>query len=315
GGWGGGGAGGVEGEGEEGLVGGWELDPRRGGDDPEAIAERVRGAVAEECEAAVEEVLLVAPGAVPKTSSGKVQRHACRAAYLAASWEPLARSTALDATADPIPEPEESAEDERARLAGLPSAEREAALLAALRREAARAARAPVSRIAEGASLAAAGIDSLGAVEIQGRLEERLGLAIPLADLLGAGSLAEIAREQAPRWEGAEGAAGPHGDDALEVGVETGAEQPLSARQRALWFLHRLAPESAAYHLAAALRLQAPFDAAALARTFAALALRHPALRTTFGATDGEPWQRVHPRLDGGWSETSAAGWTDGELT
>ena len=72
---------------------------------------------------------------------------------------------------------------------------------------------------------------------------------------------------------------------------------PLSFGQEALWFLSVLAPESRAYHLCGAARLIDPPDeatGAAVARAFAALAERHPALRTTFGAgADGAPEQRV----------------------
>ena len=69
----------------------------------------------------------------------------------------------------------------------------------------------------------------------------------------------------------------------------------LSPGERALWFLHRLAPGSAAYNLAGAIRI-AGFDAAALRRAVLRLVERHPALRTTF-PTDrfegGEPFRRV----------------------
>ena len=41
----------------------------------------IRRAVAEQHQAAVFDVVLVAKGAIPKTSSGKVERHACRRAY------------------------------------------------------------------------------------------------------------------------------------------------------------------------------------------------------------------------------------------
>src|SRR4051812_6238089 len=84
------------------------------------------------------------------------------------------------------------------------------------------------------------------------------------------------------------------------------SDHPLSAGQKALWFLGRLAPESAAYNLAIALRIplrvRSPLDTEALARSLAALSDRHPALRTTFPVVDGEPRQRVHPRLDPGFT-------------
>jgi acyl-CoA synthetase (AMP-forming)/AMP-acid ligase II len=43
----------------------------------------IRGAVARRHDASVSEVLLLKPGGIPTTSSGKIQRHACRAGYLA----------------------------------------------------------------------------------------------------------------------------------------------------------------------------------------------------------------------------------------
>ncbi|HZF08718.1 MAG TPA: fatty acyl-AMP ligase [Thermoanaerobaculia bacterium] len=73
----------VEREGEERLILVMEVDR---GTDPaefEKIAEAVRVAVARDHEARVEDLVLLAPGSIPKTSSGKIQRHACRAAFLA----------------------------------------------------------------------------------------------------------------------------------------------------------------------------------------------------------------------------------------
>src|SRR3954469_20898749 len=63
--------------------------------------------------------------------------------------------------------------------------------------------------------------------------------------------------------------------------------------QRSLWFLQHLAPQGAAYNIAAAARVRTPIEAGALERAFQALVDRHAALRTTFPAVDGEPAQRV----------------------
>ncbi|HEX7186104.1 MAG TPA: amino acid adenylation domain-containing protein [Thermoanaerobaculia bacterium] len=66
----------------------------------------------------------------------------------------------------------------------------------------------------------------------------------------------------------------------------------LSHSERALWFLHRLAPESGAWNLAGAIRIE-NLDADALRRTLRCLAVRHPALRTVFPEGQGEPFRRV----------------------
>ncbi len=51
------------------------------------IAKSVRQAVTEQHDLHPYEIVLLEPQNIPKTSSGKIQRYACRAAYLAGSWE------------------------------------------------------------------------------------------------------------------------------------------------------------------------------------------------------------------------------------
>jgi amino acid adenylation domain-containing protein len=70
---------------------------------------------------------------------------------------------------------------------------------------------------------------------------------------------------------------------------------PLSFAQRRLWFVDRMEPESAAYHMAGALDLSGPLDLAALARALAAVAVRHEVLRTVFRHQAGEPVQVAAP--------------------
>jgi len=74
----------------------------------------------------------------------------------------------------------------------------------------------------------------------------------------------------------------------------TQKEAPLSYGQRALWFLHELAPESAAYNIAAAARIHSHLDVGALEQSLQKLVERHPALRTTFPVESETPVQRVN---------------------
>src|SRR6185369_14726681 len=67
--------------GEERLVVLHEVDRHHDGDLNEVIG-AIRQAVAEEFELQVHAVALLKPGSLPKTSSGKIQRHACRAGFL-----------------------------------------------------------------------------------------------------------------------------------------------------------------------------------------------------------------------------------------
>ncbi|MGW6980814.1 condensation domain-containing protein [Streptomyces sp. NPDC054932] len=74
-------------------------------------------------------------------------------------------------------------------------------------------------------------------------------------------------------------------------------ELPLSAGQEAMWFLHRLAPDSDAYNVLVAVRVRTALDESALRRAVAALARRHEPLHCVFAERGG----RAHgvPRPDG----------------
>lgn len=67
----------------------------------------------------------------------------------------------------------------------------------------------------------------------------------------------------------------------------------LSYSQKSLWSLHRLNPDSAAYNVMFAARLDDGLDLPALARCFDYLVARHPILRTRYEMGPQEPQQRV----------------------
>jgi NRPS condensation-like uncharacterized protein len=106
------------------------------------------------------------------------------------------------------------------------------------------------------------------------------------------------------------------------AGVGRDRPLPLSYGQQRLWFLAQLEPDSSAYHIADAVRLQGRLDADALQRSIAKLVERHESLRTTFGSADGKAVQVVHDSLPvavqwqdlsapGGDSEALAAAWVE----
>ncbi len=87
--------------GEERLLVVAEVNHRRLAADPGPLLAAIRTAVATEHDLPVHRIALVRRGAVPKTSSGKLQRAKCRAAVLDGSLEPVAGWTA----GDPEPTP------------------------------------------------------------------------------------------------------------------------------------------------------------------------------------------------------------------
>ncbi|MGU0690312.1 non-ribosomal peptide synthase/polyketide synthase [Pseudomonas aeruginosa] len=74
----------------------------------------------------------------------------------------------------------------------------------------------------------------------------------------------------------------------IPAGVSTAERDRLSYAQQRMWFLWHLEPQSGAYNLPSAVRLNGPLDRQALERAFASLVQRHETLRTVFprGADD-----------------------------
>src|SRR6185369_8297650 len=69
-----------------------EVDRRLAESDADDIIEAIRGAVAQEHEVFLYDVVLLRAGSIPKTSSGKIQRHACQKAYIAGTLNAIAQS-------------------------------------------------------------------------------------------------------------------------------------------------------------------------------------------------------------------------------
>ena len=90
---------------------------------------------------------------------------------------------------------------------------------------------------------------------------------------------------------------------------------PLSHAQRALWYIHLQAPQSAAYIGAFTARIHSFVDVTALRDTFQALVNRHATLRTTFTVEQGEAVQVVHEQQVVDFAQIDAAAWGEDELS
>ncbi|HEV3456051.1 MAG TPA: amino acid adenylation domain-containing protein, partial [Thermoanaerobaculia bacterium] len=161
------------------------------------------------------------------------------------------------------------------------------------------------------------GLDSLSMMELQAAVEDELGVVVPVSELLDGLTLRELsgrlagaaARELSERSPPAGEASGKLASAA------TPPEAPaLSPGQRALWVMHRLAPESSAYTLAAAVRVIAGPGAEWLRRALQVLLDRHASLRTTFDRGLDGPVPRVEERAALAWRLLDASGWDRAEL-
>ncbi|MFP5260275.1 MAG: condensation domain-containing protein, partial [Blastocatellia bacterium] len=283
--------------GEERLVVVQEVDVRKQ-PDVNAALDAVRQVVAEEHELQVHAISLIPPGTIPKTSSGKIQRHATREAFLKGRLNVLAEWRGAQPS---------QAEIEAPLFSGKPESVEEVQEWLASQV----ASKLGVGRSAIDASqpVAQYGIDSLIDIELIHSIQSNLGVSLPVLTFLQSASISEIASVIVDRLKTPSAAGEP-----LVAAKEPQRESPLSYGQQALWFLHQFAPNSSAYNIARAVRVPREVNVAALRRAFQALVDRHPSLRTTFKASDEMPVQLVHDRLEVSFNQEDASAWGDEAL-
>ncbi|PMQ04701.1 Tyrocidine synthase 3 [Dyella sp. AD56] len=127
---------------------------------------------------------------------------------------------------------------------------------------------------------------SLLALQLIARVQRDFGVELPLHALL---SMPTIAGMTQVVWDAVQGR--QSSDLAL---ADRTQPLPLSWSQQRLWFLDRLdASASAAYHIAAGVRLRGQLEEAVLQRTLDRIVERHEALRTRFEETPAGPVQVV----------------------
>jgi 8-amino-7-oxononanoate synthase len=177
---------GVEQAGAEALVLALEVSRHHDRAEDDALFHAVRTALAEAAGVVPGEIVLLKQGTIPRTSSGKIQRRACRAAYLSDALDVVARWT--DATNGGTPA------DEHVREFLVSWVQRELHLDAA--------------HLGPDTPLVDLGIDSLAAARLTVAHESRLGTRLDPAELwkeptLGAlvARLGSIAPDRA-RWNG-----------------------------------------------------------------------------------------------------------------
>ncbi|MFE9675365.1 condensation domain-containing protein [Streptomyces sp. NPDC006259] len=236
---------------------------------PEATAS-VRAAVMEACDLAVHAVVLLKPGAIPKTTSGKVQRSLARKRYASGAFEPLGGDAAAEPAAE-LPGPGEVAE--------LASADRAALVARVLRLRIAQTLGTSPDEVGTTLPLPSLGIDSLAAVLLANGVRGDLGVELSLGRMLGGADIDTLAAE-ATLVPGADSGDGEEREerpaDAMSVG------------QRAIWHLQQQDPEASAYNIPVALRLSGGVDAGALERALGQVVSRHEMLRTRYRVLGGE---------------------------
>jgi amino acid adenylation domain-containing protein/non-ribosomal peptide synthase protein (TIGR01720 family) len=270
-----------------------EVDPKRSGAFAR-ITEDIRRTVADEHEIQPHCILLVRQGAVPRTSSGKVQRHLCRQKFFEGSFKALAEWK--EASSESISEHEDVAPPELTVDS----------LKTWLRAKFAAKLKTDISGIDLHRPVHLLGLDSLMALEVSHSVERALGVSLSQSSLLEGWSIADLAGHlvsQLNKDASSNSVAPVLSSDTIP------SQFPLSQGQQALWFLQQIAPGSRAYYIARALRIINEVDVGILESAFQRLVERHPSLRTIFPLVDGKPVQHVLEHAGLFWEYQDAYRW------
>ncbi|MCK1502136.1 non-ribosomal peptide synthetase [Bradyrhizobium sp. 188] len=266
-----------------------ETSIRREGETTREVIEAIRSAVADEHGAFAHTITLTLPNRIPRTSSGKIQRHACAEGIASGTIPVIARFTAEQADAGSALGSGDGALP-ALDLEAVPEGDRLDAVRELLQGQIASA--VGVVDAPPGASLTGLGLDSLMMIEIQARLERALGVSLPVAFLAEMPTIEAVCEALVREW---------HARDATEghpiVPALLQSKAPLASGQMRLFLLEQLAGGAPVYHLHFGIRLEGAIDSDRLQQAFRTLENRHAALRTRICMCDGVPVQLIEPNL------------------
>lgn len=220
-----------------------------------ALCMRARQLLGEHFSLPVGRIVVLRSRMIPRTTSGKIRRNACRddleSGRLRVLFDDQAMSGAPTATSGQI----DLVLSTVAEVTG---------------KQGARA----------GDDLLAFGMSSIEIARLGARLQERTGTRIPIGTLFSATSFADLAGAltEAPFAE-------PPAPFA--TAFHRNAPFRMTHSQERMWFLHRMDPSSAAYHVFGCLEMRGRLDIRRLGAALGRLVSRHAILRSRHVERDG----------------------------
>ncbi|MBD2166644.1 amino acid adenylation domain-containing protein [Calothrix membranacea FACHB-236] len=255
----------------------------------EEVTDAIRQAVVEEHEVQVYGVVLIKPGTIPKTSSGKIQRRATKAEFLAGELQIINSSITESIN---FAETENNLQLNRATILSLAPQESQLLLESYLVEQVARVLKITPSQIDIKQPLSSLGLDSLRVFELKNRIESYLEVAVSVADFFEGLSIQGLAIKILTEITACD----------VPLVTLTKVEKitdfhPLSFSQQGLWFIHQLAPDAPAYNIPIVINLTGQLNISALIQSLNQIIQRHEVLRTKFVLVDGQSVQVIHPTV------------------
>ena len=250
----------------------------------EEVITAIRQAVTEAHEIEVYGVVLIKPGRILKTSSGKIQRRATQNKFLEGTLDTVASDILKS-----IGITREVTRLKRSQLVELPPREGQTLLESYLTEQEARVLGISPEDIDPKEPLTTLGLDSLKVSELKNQIEVDLKVEVSVADFFEGMStrslvtkiLAQITTGEPPLLS-------------LSRIEQDTSHHPLSFSQRGLWFIQHLTPNSSTYNIPVVINLHGCVDLAVLEACLNEIVRRHEILRTSFTMLDGQPVQVIN---------------------
>ncbi len=243
------------------------------------VASAVRKAIAREHGLQVYGVCLLKPGRIPKTSSGKIQRGACKRAFENDSMEFIAKSLHVLDVKDRF----DNISMSRDELQSLSDSERRGKIIEYLRASVSVLLQVDIQEVPAEQALTSLGLDSLQVTQLVSRVRDHLQVELAIDELFDLESLAQVAELTVRLIQN---------DPALRLPeIKKRDDQhklSLSFSQKRLWFLDQLEPGNAAYNNPAALYIRGKLDMRILSQCLEEIVRRHSVLRTRIEERNGD---------------------------
>ncbi len=165
--------------------------------DPADVIRTIRAAVSQVHELSVYGVWLLKPASIPKTSSGKISRSACRHAFQTGSLDGMIAQDLLPEMVEEAAEPALSSEPKLTveSLLAITPPNRQSYLEAYIQEQLAKGLRVDPAKLTPQQPLHKLGLDSLATLEIKHQIEVELGVDVPIVKFLEGITIADLAMQ------------------------------------------------------------------------------------------------------------------------
>ncbi|MEH2290147.1 amino acid adenylation domain-containing protein [Nostoc sp.] len=248
------------------------------------VTNAIRQAVTDEHEIQVYAVVLIKPGSIPKTSSGKIQRRATRTQF---------QNDELNVIVSDILKLSDIARNEtrlqRSQLLALSPKKCQPILESYLTELLAGVLSIAIDDVNIQEPLSTLGLDSLKVFELKNRIEVDLEVEVSVADFFEGMNgrslltkiLTQITTDAIPSLS------------FIQQEKNTSI-YPLSFTQQGLWFINQLTPDTPTYNIPIVISFKGCINLTALQDSFNEIIRRHEVLRTSFTIVDGQPVQVIN---------------------